>query len=163
MSEDRLRLRRFCHDDIPMMLAMESDPEVMLHSTGIIEATLERQAALRAWMELPQDDLGHWAIDVRGQAQGWVSLTPLADTGRIQLAYRLRRSAWGRGWALLACRDVLTHAWEAVRLAGVAAVVWPENVRSRRLLEKLGFLEEGEGIYYQRRVCIYGLSRPDFR
>lgn len=153
-------LRRLQEDDLPMMLAMESDPEVMRYSTGVKPADDARREELLAWLREPSTRLGHWAIAADGAAVGWVSLVPLAGTNSIQLAYRLQRSAWGRGYASQAARELCGYAWRELDLAELVAVVWPGNQASIRVLEKLGFAFRSHERHYERETAVYAMARP---
>ena len=153
-------LRRLRADDVPMILAMESDPEVMRHSTGVKPATDARREELLAWLREPPTDIGHWAVVAQDRAVGWISLTPLAGTGGIQLAYRLCRDAWGRGYASEAGRQLCAHAWRALDVPELLAVAWPANLGSIGVLEKLGFAFRGMEQHYQRQTAVYALARP---
>ena len=59
------------------------------------------------------------------------------------LGYWIDRSAAGRGMASLAVALVCDHAFGAVGLHRLQADIRPENVRSQRLVERLGFRREG--------------------
>ena len=128
-------LRRMCVDDVPMLLALESDPEVMRYSTGVKPATEARRRELLDWLREAPGKLGHWAVVADGDAVGWASLTPLPGTDRIQLAYRLQRRAWGRGCATAAGRQLCDYAWRMLDVEALSAVAWPDNLASRRVLE----------------------------
>lgn len=154
-------LRRFDVADVPMLLSMESDPEVMRFSTGVKTADDARRLELLAWLDEPVTDIGHWVIDANGTAVGWVSLTPLGSTGRIQLAYRLCRSAWGQGIASQAGAQVCSYAWRTLRVQELVAVIWPGNDASVRVVEKLGFAFAGREHHYERETDVYILLRPD--
>lgn len=95
-----------------------------------------------------------------GDAVGWASLTPLPGTDRIQLAYRLQRRAWGRGCATAAGRQLCDYAWRMLDVAALSAVAWPDNLASRRVLEKLGFVQAGTETHYGRDTVAYLLPRP---
>lgn len=153
-------LRRMQETDIPMLLAMESDPEVMRYSTGIKPADDARRQELLAWLREPLTQLGHWAITVDDAAVGWVSLVPLLGTASIQLAYRLQRAAWGRGYASQAAGQLCEYAWRELDLAEIVAVVWPGNQASIRVLEKLGFAFRAYERHYGHDSAVYVLARP---
>lgn len=154
-------LRRLRADDVPMILALESDPEVMRHSTGVKPATAARRQELLDWLQTPPDDIGHWAVvDPRGMAVGWISLTWLEDTGALQLAYRLQRAAWGHGHATQAARQLCEYAWRTLDAAALVAVTWPDNLGSQRVLEKLGFTFRAIETHYGRDTRVYVLARP---
>lgn len=138
-----------------MILAMEADAEVMQHSTGLIPPTPERRLALLAYLASDQGKLGHWAITCAGNTAGWISLTPLADTPRIQVAYRLARQHWGKGLASDALQTVCDYAKNQLSLEELVAVVWPANTRSQQLLKRSGFDFECEARHYDREVLLY--------
>ncbi|MEN4918043.1 GNAT family N-acetyltransferase [Achromobacter spanius] len=160
MSIPRVILRRLRKADVPMMLAMESDPAVMRFSTGVKAADEARRQELLSWLDEPATDIGHWAIEADGEAVGWVSLTPLEATGRIQLAYRLSRHAWGLGCATQAGAQLCDYAWRTLEIPELVAVVWPGNMASMRVLTKLGFTRIGTERHYGRDTEVYALPRP---
>jgi len=162
-ARPRVILRRLQEADVSMMLAMESDPEVMRHSTGVKTADEARRQELLEWLAEPLTDLGHWAIAVDGKALGWISLTPLENTGRIQLAYRLCRDTWGQGRATEAATALCDYAWRTLDVPELVAIVWPGNAASKRVLQKLGFAFAGMEAHYGRPTEAYVLPRPAHR
>ncbi len=58
-------------------------------------------------------------------------------------AWRLGRAAWGRGLATEGARAALDFAFTTLDLEEVIAIIHPDNVRSRRVAEKLGMTIEG--------------------
>jgi ribosomal-protein-alanine N-acetyltransferase len=56
---------------------------------------------------------------------------------------RLKRSAWGRGYATEVCKRLLKFAFQEVSLNEVVASVDEENVVSKKILEKSGLLDRG--------------------
>lgn len=153
-------LRRLEPADAEVLLSMESDPEVMRYSTGVIEPTEARRAQLLGFILQSADKLGHWAVVVNEQTLGWVSLTPLDGTTHIQLAYRFCKQAWGHGYATLAARQVCDYAWQTLGLPELVAVVWPGNERSNRVLDKLGFQFQTQAYHYDRLTRRYVLKNP---
>jgi RimJ/RimL family protein N-acetyltransferase len=59
------------------------------------------------------------------------------------IGYWVRRSRFGQGFATEACDVVLAHAFDALRLNRVEALVALANKPSQRVVEKLGFTREG--------------------
>ena len=50
---------------------------------------------------------------------------------------------WNRGYALEATKAVMSYAGTTLKLSKLLAVVKPDNVSSIKLLERLGFCQEG--------------------
>jgi RimJ/RimL family protein N-acetyltransferase len=127
--EGAMNLQRLSAADADMILAMEADPEVMLHSTGLIAPTEARRNELILYLASDQRGFGHCAISLSGVTVGWVSLIPLANTQRIQATYRLTREYWGRGLATQAVHDICFYAKHGV---GAATAAVAKYARSRQ-------------------------------
>ena len=95
--------------------------------------------AARAGTHLP------FAITLDGRLVGQVSAGNVVrgSFNSCYLGYWIDRRVAGRGIATIAVALVTDHCFGAGRLHRVEANVRPENAASRRLLEKLGFREEG--------------------
>lgn len=152
VDTQRLRLRPLGTDDLDALVELDSDPEVMRWLSGGTATPREflEEVVLPGFLDLDPGRpwLGAWAIEDRdGAFLGWVSLRPSRPEvpTSATLGYRLRRAAWGRGFATEAARAVLARAFEAGDLALVEATVYEANSASRRVLEKLGLREAGRG------------------
>jgi [ribosomal protein S5]-alanine N-acetyltransferase len=86
-----------------------------------------------------------FAIRVEGRLAGQVTLDNIVR-GALRsgyLGYWIDRDLAGRGMASLAVALVCDHAFGAVGLHRVQADIRPENLPSQRLVERLGFRQEG--------------------
>lgn len=86
-----------------------------------------------------------FAIRVEGRLAGQVTLDNVVR-GALRagsLGYWIDRGVAGRGMASLAVALVCDHAFGAVGLHRLQADIRPENLRSQRLVERLGFTREG--------------------
>jgi RimJ/RimL family protein N-acetyltransferase len=137
----RLRLEPLTEDHVELLVELDSDPEVLEHIFG---RALTREESVGTWApkRLLTDGLGRGAwmgYDATGDWLGWWCLAVDADDDRAaELGYRLRRTAWGRGYATEGSRALLDHAFGELGLARVWAQTMAVNHRSRRVMEKLG-------------------------
>lgn len=142
----RLRLRPRRLDDLDACIAVNSDPEVMRY-LGAIWPPDRQRAHLSAQIATDfGEGLGYWSLfehHAPSEMLGWVVLAPLPDTDDIQIGYRLRRDAWGRGLASEAGARIVDHAFRTIRLPALAATVHPRNAGSQRVLGKLGLVDVG--------------------
>jgi ribosomal-protein-alanine N-acetyltransferase len=86
-----------------------------------------------------------FAVRVEGRLAGQVTVDNIVR-GALRagyLGYWIDRSVAGRGLASLAVALVCDHAFGPVGLHRVQADIRPENGPSRRLVERLGFRQEG--------------------
>lgn len=146
LTTERLVLRRFTPADVDHLVELDGDPEVMRHLTGGLPST-------RDWVErtlLPlylahyerYGDLGWWAAEERtgGAFLGWFEFRPTEEGERaeVELGYRLRRPAWGRGYATEGARALLRRGFTELGVERVVAWTMAVNRGSRRVLEKSG-------------------------
>jgi RimJ/RimL family protein N-acetyltransferase len=139
-------LRAWHDDDLPALAAMNADPEVMRYfpqplsteESSAMFARLRDGIAARGW--------GLWAVEADGQFAGFAGLAEpkftAAFTPCVEIGWRLRREFWGRGIGLAAARLAENHAFAVLRLPELVSFTTATNVRSRRLMERLGFVHD---------------------
>ena len=148
VETDRLVLRQFTAHGADLLIELDSDPEVMRYLTGG-EPSLP-PAAVRervipnvlATYELWNGRFGLFAAYERGSGDfiGWFQLCPDREgpLDEVELGYRLRRDAWGKGYATEAARALLGKGFSELDLR----VVWGEtmavNLASQKVMEKVG-------------------------
>ena len=79
-----------------------------------------------------------------GEFIGFIGMATLtfAITGvpepTVEIGWRLAHKFWGKGYATEGARAVVRYAFETVKLKEIVAIAAPANVRSRRVMEKIG-------------------------
>ena len=145
-TTERLILRPRQASDLDASVAVNSDPEVMRY-LGAVWPPERQRAHLSAQIDTDfGEGLGYWSLFENAapeQMLGWALLTPLPATDDVQIGYRLRRDAWGRGIATEAAGRLMEHAFSSLKLPALAATVHPENVGSQRVMAKLDFTDVG--------------------
>ena len=140
LATERLVLRRMMAYDAPALHAMLSDAETMRYWSTPPHATL---AESEAWV-----GDGVAAME-RGDAVDFAVLEGEHIIGRVafwmgnEIGFLFSREIWGQGYAQEALSAVLRYGFERLRFASVRADVDPDNARSLRLLERLGFKRTG--------------------
>jgi RimJ/RimL family protein N-acetyltransferase len=171
----RLTLRRFTAADADNLFELNSDPEVMRFinggkptpraevSSGILPYLLSCYQRF--------DGLGYWAAQEKasGQFVGWFHLRPRAADGEIELGYRLRRPAWGKGYATEGSRALIRKGFTEFGVQRVVAETMAVNLGSRRVMEKSGLTlaralpAQGQGTEGSEHGDVeYALSRTDW-
>ena len=143
LKGSRLTLRQLHIDDAAALFDVLSDETVMRYWSSGPHASVEETRDYLVWNA--DSDAEHlcWAITRHdGPALGWVILIP-RRAGIFELGYILGRADWGKGFVQEAATMALDHAFEAPGTRRVMADTDPENIASIRLLEKLGFRQEG--------------------
>lgn len=159
LETDRLILRRFTPDDVDLLHELDSDPEVLRYVTGGQGTPRDaiRDAILPAFLGYyaRSDGYGFWAAleRSRGAFLGWFHFRPLPGSppDEPELGYRLRRAAWGHGYATEGSRALIDHGFGALGVRRVVASAAAENSASWRVMEKCGMA----------RVRAYRITFPD--
>ena len=82
-----------------------------------------------------------WTVRLKGDRSfiGWLALHPHHDGQDTEVSYQFLPEFWGRGLARETVGAVVDHARNTLALPRVVAEIQTANLRSRRLLESLGF------------------------
>jgi RimJ/RimL family protein N-acetyltransferase len=146
LETPRLVLRRFTLADVDNLVSLNADPDVMRFISGGIpigrvEIEDELLPAFLGYYER-FDGYGFWAaVEKRtGEFLGCFYLTPQEGgaPGEAELGFRLRRSAWGKGYATEGSRALIRRGFTEFGVQCVVADTVAGNIASRRVLEKAG-------------------------
>ncbi len=146
LETDRLVLRRFTRDDAENLVDLDSDPGVMHFITGGRTTSREEIAdeVLPAFLDYYRryDGYGFWAVIEKSTSDflGWFHFRPAPDDAgdEVELGYRLRRSAWGKGYAAEGSRAVIRKGFTEFGVRRVHAETMAVHTASRRVMEKAG-------------------------
>ncbi|GAA1788292.1 GNAT family N-acetyltransferase [Luedemannella flava] len=143
LTTERLILRRFTPADVDLLVELDGDPEVMRFLTNgrpTPYATVRDEILpkiIQGYTTRPRH--GKWAtLDRSGEFLGWHSLKFTGDDTQAELGYRLRRAAWGHGYATEGARALIDDAFTTRGLRRVYAETMAVNQASRRVMEKSG-------------------------
>lgn len=87
------------------------------------------------------DGYGLWAAIEKstGEFIGWLSLcSDDGDLGKVGLGYRLRQSAWGKGYATEGSQALVDKGFSELGAQRIFATTMTVNAASRRVMEKVG-------------------------
>ncbi len=146
LETDRLILRQFTEADVDALVELDSDPDVMRFINGGRPTPREEihEDILPAFLAYYQRYAGYgfWAAveKTTGEFLGWFHLRPPrgAGPGEVELGYRLRRSAWGKGYATEGSRALIRKGFTELGVQRVVAETMAVNAASRRVMEKAG-------------------------
>jgi RimJ/RimL family protein N-acetyltransferase len=125
--------------------------------------------------EFRERGFGLWALELRasGDFAGMVGLhMPGFEahfTPAVEIGWRLDQRHWGRGYATEAAFAALSFGFGRLALDEVVSFTVPANLRSRRVMERLGMTRDPADDFdhpllpaghAQSRHVLYRLSRP---
>jgi RimJ/RimL family protein N-acetyltransferase len=146
LETERLVLRRLTMADVDNLAGLDGDPDVMRFVSGGIptsrdEIENEFLPAFLGYYERYQQ-YGFWAAIQKstGDFLGWFHFRPREGTapGQVELGYRLRKSAWGKGYATEGSRALIRKGFTESGVQCVTAEAMAANMASRRVMEKAG-------------------------
>ena len=163
----RLTLRDWRDSDRVPFNTMCRDPEVMahlgpLHSQADTDASIDR-------LQAQQASLGHtfWPIERRsdGEFLGFCGLKIAPENipgiaGAVEIGWRLRRDAWGAGYAREAAEASLAWGWANLPVDRIIAITTPDNRRSQALMLRLGMVRRLDLDFDHPALAIDDPQRP---
>lgn len=166
---DRLILRRFREEDLRDLHEYLSDPRVVAFEP-YEPMTMEEVRENLAWRVATEEMV---AVELKstGKLIGNVYLGR-RDYDTLELGFVFNAGYWGQGFARESCDALMDMAFSR-GVHRICAQCDPENDRSRRLLERLGFTREGylrQNVFFRRDgqgnplwkdTLLYGLLRTE--
>jgi RimJ/RimL family protein N-acetyltransferase len=170
----RLLLRPWRDDDVVAFAAMSADPRVMEFLRPLPDRAACEAWVARARAHWRQHGFGQWAVELLDEAR-FVGVVGLASvpyeahfTPAVEVGWRLVRAHWGRGYATEAAQAALDYGFAKTGIAEIVAVTVPANLRSRRVMERLGMTRDPADDYDHpsvpegplKRHVLYRLRNP---
>jgi RimJ/RimL family protein N-acetyltransferase len=140
---ERLLLRRWRAEDRAPFAALNADPAVMEHFPAPLTRQESDALADRIEAGFDRHGFGLWAVQAGGVLVGFTGLSvpPPEVAPEVEVGWRLARSAWGHGYAAEAARAAIAHG-RGVGVGAVVSFTAVDNVRSRRVMERLGMTHD---------------------
>ncbi|MDF2260904.1 GNAT family N-acetyltransferase [Streptantibioticus ferralitis] len=148
LETPRLVLRRFTLADVPVFAAYRSDPVIARYQAWTAPVPLDVAAAkLRefAAADLGQPGWFQYAVELKADECliGDVGVDLHENLVQAMLGFTVKADRQRHGYATEAVRAVLRDLFERRGLHRVSAECDTRNLRSARLLERVGFQLEG--------------------
>jgi len=166
LRTQRLVLRRWRAEDLAPFAELNADPDVMAH----MQKTMSREEsdAFVARFEEEFDDCGFglWAVEVPNHSPfiGFVGLHRVPFdapfTPAVEVGWRLAREHWGYGFVTEAARSAVRYGLEEVGLDEIVSFTNPDNVRSWKVMERLGMIRDPSSDFEHPNVPTGHWLRP---
>ena len=176
LETKHLVLRRMTPDDAEFYLRHFSDPDIVELTAFDAPENIERarEELLEFCIKPFEENRGiRWGIVLKGETElaGTIGYHQWVKAGgyHARVGYDLAAAHRRRGIMTEALGVVLRYGFEMMRLNKVEACTDPRNVASIRLLEKLGFHQDGvlrENTYFHGRFideAVFSLLAGEWR
>ncbi|WP_108446684.1 GNAT family N-acetyltransferase [Halomonas denitrificans] len=160
IDTERLTIRHFEHRDADFIVRLLNDPSFIRHIAD--KGVRTREEAVRYLEHGPMASyrahgFGLNLVQLKGEGTpiGMCGLVKRDELAGPDLGYAFLPAFCGRGYAFEAAAAVLDQGMAAHALEAVLAVTLPDNSRSHRLLNRLGFSATGTVERYGARNTFF--------
>lgn len=142
MKTDRLVLRNFSTDDLPDLIKLNQNPQVMQFFPNIL--TVQQSTEM-----LENFTQYIWAVELQDTAQfiGFVGLNqvnmPQIVSPVLEILWRFHPNFWHKGYATEAALAILNYAFDVLKQNKVIAFTAVQNQASENLMKRLGMQKKG--------------------
>ena len=165
LETPRLLLREFTLADVPDLFDLNNGPDVVKYTgDSAFKNLAEAEELVKNYDQYEKYKMGRLNVYLKetGEFLGWCGLKYLQEKDKVDIGYRLKKSAWGKGYATEAANACLDYGFNVLGLDEIIGSAMKENVASIRDFEKLGLS------YLQDENCgcqpgaVYVINRSDF-
>ncbi|NJO40603.1 MAG: GNAT family N-acetyltransferase [Cyanobacteria bacterium CRU_2_1] len=166
LETDRLILRRLTESDSDHLFELDSDPDVAKFATRDGQPTpydMIQEMVLPKMLKCYEmyESYGFWVAIEKSSNQfiGWFHLRPglespaFDDPCEVELGYRLKKLAWGKGYATEGSRALVRKGFCELNTQRITATALVANTASIRVMQKTGLRFER---YFTETRCTYG-------
>lgn len=151
---ERCLLQRLRKQDIEEAVQLYTDKEVRAFLGGTIPEELAI-LKLKSWID--NEEGQYFCIRLKKDFEfiGMIYYAPYHEGDCTELSYELLPSYWGMGYAREVVKRMLTYGRDSLCLDYIVSETQAVNIRSRTLLECVGFTTIKEVIRFNERQIVY--------
>jgi 3-dehydroquinate dehydratase/shikimate dehydrogenase len=146
ITTERLILRPWKNEDFLPYAEMNADPRVREFFPSVLTREQSDAEVRRIQATYDRDGFCLYAGELiaTGQFVGFIGLqtmnfvVPSVAQLAVEIGWRLAFTQWGKGLATEGARGVIRYAFATLKLRKLVAITVPANLRSRRVMEKIG-------------------------
>jgi [ribosomal protein S5]-alanine N-acetyltransferase len=164
----RLICERLRMEHVPEVSRLLQDPRVaqtlwpgadVPTEQQVVDSTAEKE---RHWSRY---GFGMWLARDRATGEmvgrGGLQWTYIASLNEVEAGWAIVPERWGRGLATEMAHAAIGVAFGPLELHEIVAFALPDNAASRRVMEKTGFVFDGEIVHGGVRHVLYRLHADD--
>ena len=151
LKTERLILRPWKEEDLEPFAKLNADPRVMECFVSPLTKEKSDELARKVQKKFEEKGWGWWAVSVPGVAEfiGFIGLNsldpstfPVPFAPAVEIGWRLAFDHWGKGYATEGALAALEYGFKKLLLDEIVAFTTVQNVRSRKVMEKIGMTHD---------------------
>lgn len=142
LETQRLRLRLFNHDDLPVMHILNTHPDIIKYADDPAKDLAETQSRLEdgPLADYQKYGYGRFAVEWKetGQVIGFCGIKYIPEIDLPEVGYRYLTEYWGMGIGTEAAKACVDFARHDLKVTKLVALIIPENIGSIKVAERIG-------------------------
>ena len=176
LKSERLGFRNWTETDLTEFAKINADLEVMEYFPKPLTEKETAEFIDRLKKHYTKNGFNYFATEIldSGELIGFIGLafqdyktdfTPAVDIG-----WRLKKSAWGKGFATEGAKKCLEFAFNELNLEKIISTCTEKNSKSENVMKKIGMVKIGEFNHpklkeypeYEKCIC-YGINKNEWQ
>ncbi|MEH2222123.1 GNAT family N-acetyltransferase [Nostoc sp.] len=181
LETERLILCQLTEADADNLFELDNDPEVVRLTTNLGQPTPYSIITTEFLPEVFQyyqkyNNYGYWGVIEKSSKAfiGWFLFKPIihasyfnpqfVNANDIELGYRLRKAAWGKGYATEGSKALIKKGFHE-GVERIVAVAFAANLASIRVMEKVGLTFQAKVIYEEnnQEAVLYATTQNSYK
>lgn len=149
-KSERLGFRNWSYDDLEEFAKLNSDEAVMEHFPKTLSMEEVRDLIDQLKKHFAKNGFTYYATEILG-TQEFIGMIGLAFqeyqtkyTPAIDIGWRLKRNAWGKGYATEGAKRCLEYGFNELAIKKIISVCTVKNKKSENVMKKIGMTKVGE-------------------
>lgn len=153
LQTERCKIEPFTKAHVPVAMALFTDPAVREFLGGPVPPEYAKKRA-EDWIRSSDP---HFSVlrQLDGAFLGMVDIAPYHEPGRLELSYMFLKNAWGHGYAFESIGRILQYCRDELHITEIVSETQKKNIRSCKLLERLGYTLEKQVERFGAEQCVY--------
>ena len=174
-KSERLGFRNWEQADLEEFVKLNADEKVMEHFPKTLSLDEVRKLVEKLKNKFETFRFTYYVTEVLATNEfiGMIGMAyqvfPSAYTPAVDIGWRLKRSAWGKGYATEGAKRCLNHGFSKFDMDRIISICTLKNTKSENVMKKIGMTKIGEFNYpdmkqnpeYEAHFC-YEISRNSF-
>lgn len=147
-TSERLGFRNWTEDDLPEFAKMNADSKVMEHFPMLLTESESLSVIKRIQNHYSTYGYNYFACEIIETTEfiGFIGLANLdldVDfTPAIDIGWRLKQTAWGKGYATEGAKRCLKFAFNDLNIDSIISICTVKNSKSEHVMKKIGMKKQ---------------------
>jgi RimJ/RimL family protein N-acetyltransferase len=150
LKSERLGFRNWTNKDLEEFAKLNSDEKVMEHFPKTLSRKEVGKFIDRLNKHFAENGFTYYATEIL-ETKEFIGMIGLAFqeyktnfTPAIDIGWRLKRNAWGKGYATEGAKRCLEYAFNELEISKIISVCPIKNTKSENVMKKIGMTKRGE-------------------